>query len=108
MRILEVVGLSKRFGGRVALDAVSFTAEEGQILAVVGPRGAGKTTCGYCLSGVIPPDTGDVYVETIAQVIASAVVGTKRVVVSLPAAAVALAANEVATLGAVTPTITLL
>ena len=58
MRILEVVGLTKRFGGRVALDAVSFTAEEGQILALVGPRGAGKTTCGDCLSGVIPPDTG--------------------------------------------------
>jgi len=58
MRILEVVGLTKRFGGRVALDAVSFTAEEGQILALVGPRRAGKTTCGHCLSGVIPPDTG--------------------------------------------------
>src|SRR4030095_5787545 len=58
MRILEVVGLTKRFGGRVALDAVSFTVEEGQILALVGPRGAGKTTCGDCLSGVIPPDTG--------------------------------------------------
>ena len=58
MRILEVVGLTKRFGGRIALDAVSFTAEEGQILALVGPRGAGKTTCADCLSGVIPPDTG--------------------------------------------------
>jgi len=58
MRILEVVGLTKRFGGRLALDAVSFTAEEGQILALVGPRGAGKTTCAHCLSGVIPSDTG--------------------------------------------------
>ncbi len=57
---------------------------------------------------VIPPDTGDVYVETIAQVIASAVVGTQRVVVSLPAAAVALAPNEVATLGTILPTTTLL
>jgi len=60
MRILEVVGLTKRLGGRVALDAVSFTVEEGQILALVGPRGAGKTTCGDCLSGVILPDTGRV------------------------------------------------
>jgi len=58
MRILEVVGLTKRFGGRLALDAVSFTVEEGQILALVGPRGAGKTTCAHCLSGVTPPDTG--------------------------------------------------
>ncbi len=46
--------------------------------------------------------------ETIAQVIASAVVGTQRVVVSLPAAAVALAPNEVATLGTILPTTTLL
>src|SRR5580765_48265 len=63
MRILEVVGLTKRFGPRVALDAVSFTAEEGQILALVGPRGAGKTTCGDCLSGVILPDTGRIIVD---------------------------------------------
>ena len=58
MRILEVVGLTKRFGGRIALDAVSFTAEEGQILALFGPRGAGKTTCAHCLSGVISPTPG--------------------------------------------------
>ena len=57
---------------------------------------------------VIPPDTGDVYVETLAQVIAASVVGTQRVVVSLPAAAVSLAPNEVATLGAISPTTTLL
>jgi branched-chain amino acid transport system ATP-binding protein len=60
MRILEVVGLTKRFEGVTALDAVSFTAEEGQILGLFGPNGAGKTTCFHCLSGFIAPDAGRV------------------------------------------------
>ena len=58
MRILEVVGLTKRFAGLTALDAVSFTAEEGQILGLFGPNGAGKTTCFHCLSGFATPDAG--------------------------------------------------
>ncbi len=60
MRILEVVGLTKRFAGLTALDAVSFTAEEGQILGLFGPNGAGKTTCVHCLSGFAAPDSGRV------------------------------------------------
>jgi len=58
MRILEVVGLTKRFAGLTALDAISFTAEEGQILGLFGPNGAGKTTCFDCLSGFATPDAG--------------------------------------------------
>src|SRR5262249_16765923 len=60
MRILEVVGLTKRYAGLTALDAVSFTAEEGQILGLFGPNGAGKTTCFHCLSGFTTPDAGRV------------------------------------------------
>src|SRR5262245_10571658 len=60
MRILEVVGLTKRFAGLTALDAVSFTVEEGQILGLFGPNGAGKTTCFHCLSGFAAPDGGRV------------------------------------------------
>jgi branched-chain amino acid transport system ATP-binding protein len=60
MRILEVVGLTKRFAGLTALDGVSFTAEEGQILGLFGPNGAGKTTCFHCLSGFAAPDGGRV------------------------------------------------
>jgi branched-chain amino acid transport system ATP-binding protein len=60
MRILEIVGLTKRFAGLTALDAVSFTAEEGQILGLFGPNGAGKTTCFHCLSGFAAPDGGRV------------------------------------------------
>jgi len=60
IRILEVVGLTKRFAGITALDAVSFTVEEGQILGLFGPNGAGKTTCFHCLSGFAVPDGGRV------------------------------------------------
>jgi branched-chain amino acid transport system ATP-binding protein len=60
MRILEVVGLTKRFAGLTALDAVSFTVEEGQILGLFGPNGAGKTTCFHCLSGFTSADGGRV------------------------------------------------
>jgi branched-chain amino acid transport system ATP-binding protein len=60
MRMLEVVGLTKRFAGLIALDAVSFTAEEGQILGMVGPNGAGKTTCCRCVAGFAVPDSGRV------------------------------------------------
>jgi len=63
MRILEVVGLTKRFAGVTALNAVSFTAEEGQILGLVGPEGAGKTTCLHCMSGVLAPDAGRIIVD---------------------------------------------
>jgi branched-chain amino acid transport system ATP-binding protein len=58
MRLLEVVGLTKRFAGVTALDGVSFTAEEGQILGLFGPNGAGKSTCLHCLSGFVTPDSG--------------------------------------------------
>ena len=58
LRILEVVGLTKRLGRRTALDAVSFTVAEGQILGLFGGAGAGKTTCLSCLAGFARPDSG--------------------------------------------------
>jgi branched-chain amino acid transport system ATP-binding protein len=63
MRLLEVIGLTKRFGGLTALDGVSFTAEEGQILGLFGPNGAGKTTCVHCVSGVAAPDSGRIILD---------------------------------------------
>ncbi len=60
MRLLEVIGLTKRYAGLTALDAVSFTVEEGTILGLFGPNGAGKTTCFHCLSGFVAPDSGRV------------------------------------------------
>ena len=58
MRILEVVGLTCRVGGVTALDALSFTVEEGEIFALCGPAGAGKTLGLRCLAGSLPFESG--------------------------------------------------
>ena len=60
MRLLEVVGLAKRFGPHEALAGVSFTVEEGHVVALVGPGGAGKSTCLGCIAGTLVPDGGRV------------------------------------------------
>jgi len=56
--LLEVDGLRKRFGGVVATDGVSLTAEPGELHALIGPNGAGKTTFVHQLSGALAPDAG--------------------------------------------------
>jgi branched-chain amino acid transport system ATP-binding protein len=56
--ILEVAELTMRFGGLLAVDAVSFTAERGRITALIGPNGAGKTTVFNCLTGFYRPSGG--------------------------------------------------
>jgi branched-chain amino acid transport system permease protein len=58
--ILEVRGLTKRYGGVVAVDDVSFTVPAGQIMGLIGPNGAGKTTCFNMITGAISPTTGTV------------------------------------------------
>lgn len=58
MRILEVVGLTCRVGGITLVDALSFTMEEGEILALCGPPRSGKTASVLCLSGQVPAESG--------------------------------------------------
>ena len=56
--LLNVEHLTMRFGGLVAVDDLSFSAEEGAITAIIGPNGAGKTTVFNCLTGFYPPTVG--------------------------------------------------
>jgi branched-chain amino acid transport system ATP-binding protein len=60
MPLLEVKGVSKRFGGVHAVNDVSFRVEKGMIKAVIGPNGAGKTTLFNMVSGFIAPDRGEI------------------------------------------------
>ncbi len=58
MDLLNVRGLTKNFGGLVAINEVDFTMEEKQIVSVIGPNGAGKTTFFNMISGYYPVDGG--------------------------------------------------
>jgi branched-chain amino acid transport system ATP-binding protein len=58
--LLEARGVSKKFGGLLAVSDVSFRIEEGEILGLIGPNGAGKTTLFNCVNGVYPVTQGTV------------------------------------------------
>ncbi len=58
--LLEGRRVTKRFGGLTAVSAVDFTVRKGEILGVIGPNGAGKTTLLNCITGLDPPDGGEI------------------------------------------------
>jgi len=58
--VLELVGLTRRFGHVVALDDVSFSVAPGEMVGFVGPNGAGKTTAMRIALGVLETDAGEV------------------------------------------------
>jgi ABC-2 type transport system ATP-binding protein len=58
--VIEVTGLTKRYGGEAVVDGISFHVEEGEIFGILGPNGAGKTTAVECLEGLRRRDGGQV------------------------------------------------
>ena len=63
MALLEVKQLSKSFGKTEVLRDVSFSLEQGQVLAIIGSSGSGKTTLLRCLTGLETPDSGEILVR---------------------------------------------
>jgi branched-chain amino acid transport system ATP-binding protein len=61
--LLEVEGLSKRFGGFTALNRVSLHVKAGERFGLIGPNGSGKTTLINCVSGALPADGGRILFE---------------------------------------------
>ena len=62
MALIEIEGLTKRYGHRTVVDDVSFTVERGEILCILGPNGAGKTTTVEMIEGLRRPDAGRISV----------------------------------------------
>ena len=61
--LLEIKGLTKTFGGLRALGGIDFHVAPGEIVSVIGPNGAGKTTFFNTISGLYPPDAGEILFE---------------------------------------------
>jgi len=61
--ILRIEHVTKRFGGLVAVDDVSFDVKRGEVFALIGPNGAGKTTLFNSITGIFPPTEGRVVFE---------------------------------------------
>ena len=61
--VLQVKGISKRLGGKPILDNCSLTVNRGELKVLIGPSGAGKSTFLQSINCLIPPDSGEIYLE---------------------------------------------
>ena len=62
-KLLELTGISKRFGGLTVMEGLDLHVDEGEIVSVIGPNGAGKTTLFNLVTGVYRPDAGEILFE---------------------------------------------
>ena len=63
--VVEIQGLRKRFGVKQALDKIDLSVREGEVLGILGPTGAGKTTTLRCIAGLHRPDAGTIRLDGI-------------------------------------------
>ncbi len=61
--LIELKGVSKAFGNNVILDNVNLTIYKGDALVIIGPSGTGKSTILRIIAGLLPPDTGEIYIR---------------------------------------------
>ncbi len=61
--VLDVQSVSRHFGGLKAVDAVSFSVHEHEVMGIIGPNGSGKTTMMNLISGALKPTSGDIYLD---------------------------------------------
>ncbi|HKB56398.1 MAG TPA: ABC transporter ATP-binding protein [Lacunisphaera sp.] len=80
--MIEVTGLTKRYGQFTAVRDLSFTVHPGEVLGLVGPNGAGKTTTLRCVTGIIPPTEGTARIGGLD--LATDPVGAKRQLAFFP------------------------
>src|SRR5690606_35067033 len=60
---LMVRDLRKSYRNRLVIREVSVTLKRGEVVALLGPNGSGKTTCFYCIAGLVAPDAGQVTID---------------------------------------------
>ena len=61
--LLEIINLTKSFGGLVAVDGLNFSVKEQEVVGIIGPNGSGKTTVLNLISGVFRPTAGNIYLS---------------------------------------------
>ncbi|WP_300923017.1 ATP-binding cassette domain-containing protein, partial [uncultured Desulfovibrio sp.] len=61
--VLRVEHVSKRLGGKLILDDCSLAVRRGELMVLIGPSGAGKSTLLQCIDCLIPPDSGEIWLE---------------------------------------------